>query len=54
MIYYGYQGNNNVSTHLGVIFASKNKIEVELAMPTAKMDIYAASEDIMLVLSTTK
>ena len=42
MMYYGTKATDNASAQFGVISVSNNKTEVILAMPTVKMDIYAA------------
>jgi len=49
---WGTKGDNKVSTDLGVVTTGKNKNEVEVSVPTAEMDINAAYEDAIEVLST--
>lgn len=49
---WGTKGDNKVSTDLGVVKASKGDNAVEVAVPTAEVDINAAYEDAIHVLST--
>ncbi|KAL6300688.1 glycosyltransferase family 2 protein [Sparassis latifolia] len=49
---WGTKGDNKVSTDLGVVQTSKNKNEVEVAVPTAEQDINAAYDDALAVLQT--
>jgi chitin synthase len=49
---WGTKGDNKVSTDLGTVATSKNKNEVEVAVPTAETDLNAAYEDAIHVLGT--